>query len=108
MQCQRCPRNGKPLNLTAIATARKLIAEEGPLRLFRGVSTMLSASLPAHAVYFSVFEAAKTGFGADSPDHTPLSSGTLLCVCSVLIHLPLLFCAQALLVLSLLCVTMPL
>lgn len=77
MQCQRCPVNGKPLKLSAIQTGRKLIAEEGPLRLFRGVSTMLSASLPAHAVYFSVFEAMKKSFGADSAEHTPIASGTL-------------------------------
>lgn len=80
MQCQRCPKNGKPINLSAIATARRLISEEGPFRLFRGVSTMLSASLPAHAVYFSMFEAAKSTFGADSPDHTPISSGTFYAV----------------------------
>lgn len=76
MQCQRCPVNGKPLKLSAIQTGRKLIAEEGPLRLFRGVSTMLSASLPAHAVYFSVFEAMKKSLGADSAEHTPVASGT--------------------------------
>lgn len=78
MQCQRCPENGRPLKLSAIQTGRKLIAEEGPLRLFRGVSTMLSASLPAHAVYFSVFEAMKKSLGADSAEHTPVASGMLL------------------------------
>lgn len=75
MQCQRCPVNGKPLKLSAVQTARNLVAEEGPLRLFRGVSTMLSASLPAHAVYFSVFEAMKKTLGADTAEHTPIASG---------------------------------
>ncbi|KAF1332573.1 Mitoferrin-like protein, partial [Globisporangium splendens] len=75
--------NGKPLKLSATQTARKLIAEEGPLRLFRGVSTMLSASLPAHAVYFSVFEAMKKTLGADSADHTPIASGAAGVVATV-------------------------
>ncbi|GAB9467453.1 hypothetical protein Gpo141_00004797 [Globisporangium polare] len=83
MQCQRCPVNGKPLKLSAIQTGRKLIAEEGPLRLFRGVSTMLSASLPAHAVYFSVFEAMKKSLGADSAEHTPVASGAAGVVATV-------------------------
>ncbi|DAZ94190.1 TPA: hypothetical protein N0F65_000417 [Lagenidium giganteum] len=85
MQCQRCPVNGKPLKLSAIETGRKLVAEEGPLRLFRGVSTMLGASLPAHAVYFSVFEAAKKLFGADTADHTPIASGAAG-VCATVCH----------------------
>lgn len=76
MQCQRCPVNGRPMEMSAIQTARTLVREEGPFRLFRGVSTMLGASLPAHAVYFSVFEAAKKLLGADSAEHTPIASGT--------------------------------
>ncbi|CAI5734018.1 unnamed protein product [Hyaloperonospora brassicae] len=75
MQCQRCTAIGQPLVLTATQTARQLVAEEGPLRLFRGVSTMLGASLPAHAVYFSVFEAAKKALNADTNTLTPMASG---------------------------------
>lgn len=85
MQCQRCPVNGKSIKLTAMETGRRLVAEEGPLRLFRGVSTMLGASLPAHAIYFSVFEATKKLFGADSPEHTPIASGTAG-VCATMCH----------------------
>ncbi|TYZ69086.1 hypothetical protein PybrP1_010192 [[Pythium] brassicae (nom. inval.)] len=83
IKCQRCPVNGKPLKLSAIQTARNLVAEEGPLRLFRGVSTMLSASLPAHAVYFSVFEAMKKTLGADTAEHTPVASGAAGVVATV-------------------------
>ncbi|KAH9100068.1 hypothetical protein Ae201684P_019069 [Aphanomyces euteiches] len=75
MQCQRCPVNNGAIQMSAFQTASKLIAQDGPMRLFRGVSTMLGASLPAHALYFSVFEACKKAFGADSPDHTPIQSG---------------------------------
>ncbi|OWZ12171.1 Mitoferrin [Phytophthora megakarya] len=92
MQCQRCPVNGKPIKLTATQTARQLVAEEGPLRLFRGVSTMLGASLPAHAVYFSVFEAAKKALGADTNTLTPMASGSagvIATVCHDLIMTPM-------------------
>ncbi|KAF0698731.1 Aste57867_10685 [Aphanomyces stellatus] len=72
----KCPHhNPTAVQLTAFQTASKLIAEDGPRRLFRGVSTMLGASLPAHAMYFSVFESCKKTFGADSPEHTPIESG---------------------------------
>ncbi|KAF4127850.1 Mitochondrial carrier protein, partial [Phytophthora infestans] len=92
IKCQHCPVNGKPVKLTATQTARKLVAEEGPFRLFRGVSTMLGASLPAHAVYFSVFEAAKKAFGADTNTITPLASGSagvIATVCHDLIMTPM-------------------
>jgi solute carrier family 25 iron transporter 28/37 len=36
---------------------------------------MFGASIPAHAAYFSIFEACKRSFGADGPDHTPLAAG---------------------------------
>lgn len=36
MQCQRCPVNGRKLELSAMQTARKLVTEEGSFRLFRG------------------------------------------------------------------------
>ncbi|KAG6966862.1 hypothetical protein JG688_00006555 [Phytophthora aleatoria] len=92
MQCQHCPVNGKPIKLTATQTARKLVAEEGTFRLFRGVSTMLGASLPAHAVYFSVFEAAKKALGADTNTITPMASGSagvIATVCHDLIMTPM-------------------
>lgn len=41
MQCQRCPVNGRPVSLSAVQTARRLVAEEGPLRLFRGALVAL-------------------------------------------------------------------
>ena len=77
MQCQRCPINGSAIHLSALNTATKLVSEEGPWRLFRGVSTMLGASLPAHALYFSVFESCKKNFGADGTDHRPVASGNI-------------------------------
>ncbi|CAI5724567.1 unnamed protein product [Peronospora effusa] len=92
MQCQQCPVNGKPLTMTAMQTARYLIAKEGPVRLFRGVSTMLGASLPAHAIYFSIFETAKKALGADTNTLTPMASGSagvVATVCHDLIMTPM-------------------
>ena len=97
MQCQQCPVNGKPLTITAMQTARYLIAKEGPSRLFRGVSTMLGASLPAHAVYFSVFEAAKKALDADTNTLTPMASGSagvVATVCHDLIMTPMDVCSH--------------
>eukprot|EP00644_Phytophthora_capsici_P010834 jgi/Phyca11/526374/estExt2_fgenesh1_pm.C_PHYCAscaffold_90105 len=79
MQCQRCPVNGKPLKLSAMQTARKLVAEEGPFRLFRGVSTMLGAT-------------AKKALGADTNTLTPMASGSagvIATVCHDLIMTPM-------------------
>jgi hypothetical protein len=39
--------------------AKELVAKEGTMRLWRGVSTMFSACIPAHAAYFSILEAMK-------------------------------------------------
>ncbi|ETW05100.1 hypothetical protein, variant [Aphanomyces invadans] len=75
MQCQRCALNPGAVHMGAFQTASKLLAQDGWPRLFRGVSTMLGASLPAHALYFSVFESCKEKFGADSSEHTPIQSG---------------------------------
>mmetsp|Transcript_24193 Transcript_24193/g.68506 ORF Transcript_24193/g.68506 Transcript_24193/m.68506 type:complete len:417 (+) Transcript_24193:241-1491(+) len=54
---------------------KELIAREGVARLWRGVSTMLAATIPAHAIYFSVFEQSKISFGADDENnHTPFAA----------------------------------
>lgn len=36
---------------------------------------MIGSSIPAHAAYFSIFEACKQTFGAAGPEHTPIASG---------------------------------
>eukprot|EP00640_Fibrocapsa_japonica_P002253 CAMPEP_0113937464 /NCGR_PEP_ID=MMETSP1339-20121228/4083_1 /TAXON_ID=94617 /ORGANISM="Fibrocapsa japonica" /LENGTH=285 /DNA_ID=CAMNT_0000940239 /DNA_START=128 /DNA_END=982 /DNA_ORIENTATION=- /assembly_acc=CAM_ASM_000762 len=43
----------------------RLCQREGLLRLWRGVSTMLFGSIPAHASYFSVIEICKEKFGVN-------------------------------------------
>ncbi len=49
--------------------------KDGLFRLWRGVSTMFFACIPAHAAYFSIFESMKTSLGADVADeHFPVQS----------------------------------
>lgn len=50
---------------------RNLVRQEGGGRLFRGVSPTLMGCIPAHAMYFTIFEAGKIQFGADGPNHNP-------------------------------------
>jgi len=53
----------------------------GPLRLWRGVSTMFTSCVPAHALYFSSYEYAKAAFGAADPlVHNPWGAAGAGCV----------------------------
>jgi len=54
---------------------RVVLREEGYMRLWRGTSTMLIGSVPAHAGYFSIYEFGKVQFGANGPNHTPFAAG---------------------------------
>ena len=85
MQCQRCPINNTPVHLSALETASRLVQAEGPLRLWRGVSTIFGACIPAHAAYFTLFETCKKAFNADGPDHAPLGAGAAG-VCATIAH----------------------
>ena len=48
--------------LRVMSDLRKAIRADGPLRLWRGVSTMFGGCVPAHALYFSIFESIKKNF----------------------------------------------
>ena len=67
MQCQKCNSQVG----SGFETARQLVKTQGVFRLWRGVGTMFSACIPAHAAYFSVFEASKVAFDADGNGHNP-------------------------------------
>jgi solute carrier family 25 iron transporter 28/37 len=54
-----------------------------PLRMFRGVSASLSGCLPAHAAYFSIYEAGKEHLGANRPGHHPFAAGLAGAMASV-------------------------
>jgi solute carrier family 25 iron transporter 28/37 len=65
LQCRRC---GVAQEGGAFDAARQLVKEGGTFRLWRGVSTMFTACIPAHAAYFSIFEAAKSAMGGDKKE----------------------------------------
>merc|ERR1711907_211986 len=52
----------------------QLKSEGGVFRLWRGCSTMLIGCIPAHAVYFSMYEAIKEFAGANKPGHHPFAA----------------------------------
>mmetsp|Transcript_19281 Transcript_19281/g.37793 ORF Transcript_19281/g.37793 Transcript_19281/m.37793 type:complete len:464 (-) Transcript_19281:1158-2549(-) len=68
---------------TSRGAISNLIREHGVIRLWRGVSTMFTACVPAHAAYFSIFEKAKESFGADGEEHTPIAAGAAGCLATV-------------------------
>mmetsp|Transcript_7382 Transcript_7382/g.9361 ORF Transcript_7382/g.9361 Transcript_7382/m.9361 type:complete len:384 (-) Transcript_7382:1070-2221(-) len=57
---------------------RRLVQAEGSFRLWRGVSTMLTGCIPAHAAYFSIYEHGKDVFSLNDPNatHNPLAAAT--------------------------------
>ncbi|GAB5029707.1 mitoferrin-like protein [Nannochloropsis oceanica] len=55
--------------MTSLEAASRLVQREGVFRLWRGVSSMLSACVPAHAAYFSALESCKESFGVNGREH---------------------------------------
>jgi len=72
MQCEVCGATGKE---ELWICANKIVRNEGFFRLWRGVSAMFVACVPAHAAYFSVYEGMKkyliTDNGSDA-EHQPV------------------------------------
>ncbi|WPK25171.1 hypothetical protein PUMCH_002475 [Australozyma saopauloensis] len=52
--------SGEAVNRSVISSISKISSSEGAYALWRGVSLVVLGAGPAHAVYFSVFEATKT------------------------------------------------
>lgn len=52
--------SAQPANRSVILSISRISSSEGAYALWRGVSSVLLGAGPAHAVYFSVFEATKT------------------------------------------------
>ncbi|PVH16078.1 uncharacterized protein CXQ87_003942 [Candidozyma duobushaemuli] len=52
--------SGQPLSKSVVGSISKISSSEGAYALWRGVSSVVLGAGPAHAVYFSVFEATKT------------------------------------------------
>ena len=62
-----------------------MMKSQGISRMWRGVQSMFVGAVPAHAAYFSIFEASKVAFGVDGTSHKPLASMTVGAI-SVLAH----------------------
>ena len=71
VQCEQC---GSTSPFQTWNCAQRIVKKDGPLRLWRGVSTMFAGCVPAHAVYFSVFEFVKSLVGADREGHHPIGA----------------------------------
>jgi solute carrier family 25 iron transporter 28/37 len=72
-------------NSNWITVAKDIVAKDGIRRMWRGVSTMLSACIPAHALYFSILEYTKESFGANKKGHTPIAAAASG-ICATVAH----------------------
>lgn len=71
VQCEKC---GSMSPFQTWSCAKRIVKDEGVFRLWRGVSAMFAGCVPAHAVYFSVFEYVKSLLGADRDGHHPMEA----------------------------------
>ena len=53
IQCDKC---GSTSPSQTWSCAKRIVKRDGLMRLWRGVSAMFAGCVPAHAVYFSIFE----------------------------------------------------
>lgn len=66
---------GQNLHGTSLHLAiRSIIRREGLHGLYRGVGAVAWGAGPAHAMYFTTYEVAKTAFGADRAVHSPVAT----------------------------------
>ena len=56
---------------------RAAVRAQGIGRLFRGVSTMFTGCIPAHALYFSIYEKGKSALGVTTGEHHPLRAAVV-------------------------------
>ena len=71
IQCERC---GSASPLKTLQCAKRLVNNEGVMRLWRGVSATFSGCIPAHAAYFSIYESSKRMLGVDQSGHFPIQA----------------------------------
>ena len=53
---------------------RGILRRTSPQAFFRGLTAVFWGCVPAHAMYFSVYEQSKERFGANNPGHHPLAA----------------------------------
>ena len=52
----------------------QIIRHEGIPALYRGISAIVAAAIPSHAVYFATYEAVKEKLGGNAGGHRPIES----------------------------------
>mmetsp|Transcript_9975 Transcript_9975/g.36460 ORF Transcript_9975/g.36460 Transcript_9975/m.36460 type:complete len:346 (-) Transcript_9975:90-1127(-) len=55
-----------------LRAAKSILRREGLRGLYRGIGPVAASAGPAHAVYFSAYEAAKSSLGRYAPNNSPL------------------------------------
>ena len=66
---------GNPHYASVADAARRIIREEGALRLYRGIPATVAAAVPSHAIHFATYEHVRRRLGGDKPGHHPLENG---------------------------------
>lgn len=82
-----CPLKSASLNLAI----RSILKTEGPAGFYRGIAAMGLGAGPAHAVYFSVYEACKKSFSGGNPNNpvAHAASGVFATVASDAVFTPM-------------------
>mmetsp|Transcript_5337 Transcript_5337/g.21149 ORF Transcript_5337/g.21149 Transcript_5337/m.21149 type:complete len:367 (+) Transcript_5337:226-1326(+) len=84
IQCIRCGRHVQRCGVTprpeiSMNMLAHSVRKEGVLRLWRGVSTMFGGCVPAHALYFSIFEQIRSQAGRSSTVGTAAAGAVATC-----------------------------
>lgn len=58
----------------ALTDIRQLKRSSGMFRMWRGMPVTMAGCIPAHAMYFSVYESMKTSLRVDDPGHHPVEA----------------------------------
>jgi solute carrier family 25 iron transporter 28/37 len=64
-----------PVHSTVAKAVSSIMRREGASGLYRGIGAMGLGAGPAHAVYFAVYEAAKSKLGGNRKGHHPFAHG---------------------------------
>lgn len=84
---------GQQLHRSTVTRALQVVLKrEGWRGLYRGVGAVVTGTGPAHAVYFSAYEAAKEALGGNREGHQPLATsaaGAFATLTSEAVNLPM-------------------
>lgn len=67
--------SGAPAYTNFFSAFGRIVKNEGPLRLYRGVNAIVVAAVPSHAVHFATYEKVRERLGATAPGLHPIQNG---------------------------------